>query len=150
MQVDPFRQWGEGGDFVALRGDLALSDHGLAGVQRVAVQAGREPSQCEGVRRGGGRPEPFSQFGVGGGGEAGDGGQRLGSTEDGEQAQREQGAQAVAAASDLVGIGYPAQHLGQAGELRRFRIRADGVGVSAVALQDTRSGRTACERDPCP
>jgi len=109
-------------------------------VQGVAAEAGQESSQRGGVRRGGGQSEPFSQLGVGIGGEAGDGGQRLGSTEDGEQAQCEQGAQAVAAAPDPAGIGYPAQHLGQAGELRRFRIRAGGVGVPAVALQDTDQG----------
>jgi hypothetical protein len=69
-------------------------------VQGVAVQAGQEPSQCGGVRCAGSQPEPFTQVAVGIGGEAGDGGQRRGSAEDGDQAQREQGAQAVAAASD--------------------------------------------------
>ncbi|MFI0226370.1 hypothetical protein [Streptomyces lydicus] len=37
-QVDPVQQRGEGGDFVALRGDLALGDHGLAGVERGGEQ----------------------------------------------------------------------------------------------------------------
>ena len=72
--------------------------HGV--VQRVAVQAGEESSQCGGVRRAGGQPEVFAQAGVGIGGEAGDGGQGRGSAEDGDQAQREQGPQAVAAAPD--------------------------------------------------
>ncbi len=37
-QVDPVQQWGEGEDFVALRSDLALGDHGLAGVERGGEQ----------------------------------------------------------------------------------------------------------------
>ncbi|GHE14072.1 hypothetical protein GCM10010339_83440 [Streptomyces alanosinicus] len=47
----------------------------------------------------------FEQAGVGIGGEAGDGGQGRGSAEDGDQAQREEGAQTVAAARDTAGIG---------------------------------------------
>lgn len=107
-----------------VRGDPALGDHGLAGepgahgvVQGVAVQAGQKLSQRGGVRRSGGQSELFAQVGVGIGGEAGDGRQGRGSAEDGDHAQREQGAQAVAAAPDPAGIGYPAQHVRQAGEL---------------------------------
>jgi hypothetical protein len=47
----------------------------------------------------------FAQVGVDIGGEAGDGGQGRGYAEDGDQAQRKQGAQAVAAAPDSAGIG---------------------------------------------
>lgn len=109
--------------------------HGV--VQGVAVQTSEESSQCGGVRCAGGEPELFAQAGVGIGGEAGDGGQGPGSAEHGDQAQREQGAQVVATAADLAGIGYPAQRLRQGGELLRFRIRAGGVDALAVALQDT-------------
>ncbi|WP_157857534.1 hypothetical protein [Streptomyces yerevanensis] len=49
--------------------------------------------------------------------------------------------QAVAAAPDPPGIGYPPQHFGQGGELLRFRIRGGGVDVLVVALQDTDQGR---------
>lgn len=68
------------------------------------------------------------------------------SAEDGDQAQREQRVQAVAAAPDPAWIGYLTQDLGQGSELRWFRIRAGGVDVLAVAH---RSGRMARERDPC-
>lgn len=112
--------------------------HGV--VQGIAVQAGQESSQRGGVRCTGGQSEWFAQVGVGIGGEAGDGGQGRCSAEDSDQSQREQGAQAVAAAPDLAWIGYPAQDLGQGNELRRFRIRAGGVDVLAVALQDTDQG----------
>jgi hypothetical protein len=37
-QVDPVQQRGERGDFVALRGDLTLGDHRLAGVERGGEQ----------------------------------------------------------------------------------------------------------------
>ena len=37
-QLDPVQQRGECRDFVALRGNLTLSDHGLAGVQRGGEQ----------------------------------------------------------------------------------------------------------------
>ena len=60
--------------------------HGV--VERVAVQAGEEPSQGGGVRRAGGQTDLFAQVVVGIGGEAGDGGQGRGSAEDGDQAQR--------------------------------------------------------------
>ncbi|GAA3373787.1 hypothetical protein GCM10020367_35100 [Streptomyces sannanensis] len=41
-QVESFQQWGEGGDFVALRGDLPLGDDGLALVQ----DGGEEVDGC--------------------------------------------------------------------------------------------------------
>ncbi|WSZ33489.1 hypothetical protein OG806_30705 [Streptomyces sp. NBC_00882] len=182
----------------SVRGDLALGDHGLAGVERggeqvhgadvgagaahglavdsqadqpvarfvdrvggvpgepsahrvvqgVAVQAGQEPFQRGGVRCAGSQAEPFTQVAVGIRGEAGNGGQGRGSAEDGDQAQREQGAQTVAAASDPAGIGYPVQHVHQAGELRQFWIRAGGVDVCAVAPQDTDQGRRHANATP--
>lgn len=82
----------------------------------------------------------FAQVGAGVGSEAGAGGQGRGSAEDGDQAQREQGAQVVAAAPDTARIGYLPQHLGQRGELLWFEFRAGGVDVRAVALQDTDQG----------
>lgn len=85
--------------------------------QGVAVQAGQEPSQGEGAWRAAGQSELFVQVVVGIGGEASDGRRGRGSAEDGDQAQRKQGAQAVAAAPDPAGIGYPAQHVRQAGAL---------------------------------
>lgn len=80
----------------------------------------------------------FARAVVGIGGEASGGRQGHGAAEDGDQVQGEQGTQAVAAAPEPAGIGYPAQYLGQRGEL--LRIRAGGMGVHAVVLQDTDQG----------
>ncbi|MFE2489542.1 hypothetical protein ACFXGR_41075 [Streptomyces mirabilis] len=63
-QVDPVQQQGKSEYFVALRGNPTLGDHDLAGVERGGKQ----------VRS------------VGIGSKAGDGGQRHGSAQDGDQA----------------------------------------------------------------
>nr|WP_167376809.1 hypothetical protein [Streptomyces niveiscabiei] len=72
--------------FVDRGGGVPGEPGALGVVERVAVQAGEEPSQRGGVRCAGGQFELFAQAGVGVGGEAGDGGQGRGSAEDSDQA----------------------------------------------------------------